>query len=492
MTDLTLDGMRGDVADALDLAADAVGDDDDLLRLGLDSISLMRLAASWRKAGSGVTFAELMERRTLGEWWQLVRAPGGAAEQATIVTAAQGEPFPLATMQHAYWVGRTDGQVLGGVGAHFYNEFDGRDVDPARLGEAVAALVARHPMLRCRFLDDGTQQIMAEPAWRGLTTRDLRGLPADQVDSVLAQIRDELSHTRLDVGRGEVFDVSLSLLPGETCRVHVKIEMLVADAHSFRVLLADLAAAYRGESLPPVSIDYPSYLATIAANPPAGRDSAMAYWRERLPGLPSGPELPLDKTPAQITRPAVGRRFHWLSAQQWEELSARAREHGVTLSMVFLTAFAEVLAAWSTNHRFVLNLPLYDRRPIHPEAADLVGDFTNLLLLEVNAEGELGFAERARLLQERFTSDMRHSAYSGVEVLRDLARSGAGRGVTAPVVFTSALSLGELFGADVRGCFGEPGWTMSQTPQVWLDCQVTEREGGLFVNWDAVEELFPA
>jgi non-ribosomal peptide synthetase component F len=31
----------------------------------------------------------------------------------------------------------------------------------------------------------------------------------------------------------------------------------------------------------------------------------------------------------------------------------------------------------------------------------------------------------------------------------------------------------------------------SQTPQVWLDHQVVEHEGGLLLNWHAVEELFP-
>src|ERR1017187_558193 len=60
-----------------------------------------------------------------------------------------------------------------------------------------------------------------------------------------------------------------------------------------------------------------------------------------------------------------------------------------------------------------------------------------------------------------------------------------------PVVFTSALGLPASL-TELELPFGQPVWGVSQTPQVWLDCQVTERGGGLFVNWDAVEELFPA
>uniref|UniRef100_UPI000B116776 condensation domain-containing protein n=1 Tax=Sphaerimonospora mesophila TaxID=37483 RepID=UPI000B116776 len=473
---LTLERMRQDVAERLGLPPERVGDDDDLLRLGLDSIGLMRLAAAWSRAGAPVTFAELIEHRTLGEWWRLAdttaavdgrnghdgRNGSGSGSGSAAAEVDEAAPFPLATMQHAYWVGRTDGQVLGGVGAHFYNEFDGRGVDPVRLERAVHALFLRHPMLRCRFLDDGTQQIMAEPAWSGLAVRDLRGLPDGEVAEILARVRDEKSHRRLDVASGEVFEVSLSLLPGGATRVHVKIEMLVADAHSFRVLLADLAALYLRPDAPPppISYSYPRYLADVAALPAAEHDAAREYWLRRVPELPGGPDLPVATPPERITSPTVGRRFHWVSPEDWERLSARAREHGVTLSMVFLTAFAEVLAAWSARQRFVLNLPLYDRRPLHPEVPHLVGDFTNLLLLEVDAEGDRGFAERARDLQERFARDVRHSAYSGVEVLRDLARAGGGEAVLAPVVFTSALSLGELFGPDVRDCFGAPGWTM--------------------------------
>ncbi|GAB3934962.1 hypothetical protein GCM10027614_08910 [Micromonospora vulcania] len=185
------------------------------------------------------------------------------------------------------------------------------------------------------------------------------------------------------------------------------------------------------------------------------------------------------------------RHHHWLAGTDRDRLAARAREHGVTLSMVFLTAFAEVLAAWSSRQRFLLNLPLYDRTPYHPDVPLLSGDFTNLLLLEVDATDEVSFVERARRLSEQFARDVAHTAYSGVDVLRDLARTRSDRGVLAPVVFTSALSLGDLFGADVRECFGDPVWTSSQTPQVWLDNQVTEREGGLYLNWDVVAELFP-
>ncbi|MGO2415682.1 MAG: amino acid adenylation domain-containing protein, partial [Cobetia crustatorum] len=62
--------------------------------------------------------------------------------------------------------------------------------------------------------------------------------------------------------------------------------------------------------------------------------------------------------------------------------------------------------------------------------------------------------------------------------------------VIAPVVF--ACNLGTpLVDAPTKAVLGELHHMISQTPQVWLDHQVYDHEGGLLLVWDAVEDLFP-
>ncbi|SIM55889.1 Putative phenyloxazoline synthase MbtB [Mycobacteroides abscessus subsp. abscessus] len=87
-------------------------------------------------------------------------------------------------------------------------------------------------------------------------------------------------------------------------------------------------------------------------------------------------------------------------------------------------------------------------------------------------------ADRARALQRTMYESGAHSAYPGLNVLRDLGRH-RGEPVLAPIVYTSALNLGELFAEPVMQTFGEPVWIISQGPQVLLDAQVTEVRGGL-------------
>ncbi|MGK8557548.1 amino acid adenylation domain-containing protein [Nocardia gipuzkoensis] len=479
------------VARVLGVSPVTIDLDEDLLRRGIDSISAMELAAQWRRAGASAGFIELLERPRLRDWVELVAdaAPHRADEfidgraRREPEPAAASEPFDLATMAHAYWAGRQPGQRLGGVAAHFYNEFDGRDVDPVRLETAVRALFERHDMLRAAVDSHGKQRVLASSPWPGLRVHDLSTDP-DGLD----RLRSQLSHRQLDVTNGEVFDVQLSHTPRGT-RVHVNLDMLAADAQSLRVLFADLAALYRDPraGLPELGYSYRRYL----TDRDGLRDrpeyhAARAYWGRRLPELPGAPAIPESGTRSGTQ---VVRRHHWLPPDARHTLERRARSRGLTPAMAVAAVFAEVIGNWSGQPEFLLNVPLFDRDPLHPDVGALVGDFTSSVLVAVDAAIAGTFAERATALQARFRRDAAHAAYPGVDVLRDLGRHHA-EPQLAPVVYTSALGLGELFAPAVRECFGDPVWIISEGPQVSLDAQVTEFDGGLLVNWDAREQIF--
>jgi bifunctional isochorismate lyase/aryl carrier protein len=67
-----LERMRADVAQALEESPEAIGDHDDLLDRGLDSIRLMSLVESWRAGGTELSFIDLAETPTLDAWARLL------------------------------------------------------------------------------------------------------------------------------------------------------------------------------------------------------------------------------------------------------------------------------------------------------------------------------------------------------------------------------------------------------------------------------------
>ncbi|MFF2505878.1 amino acid adenylation domain-containing protein [Streptomyces sp. NPDC058067] len=537
----TEDAIRSEVAQLLGCAPRDVRDDDDLTACGMDSIRLMTLAGRLRRHGVSVDFLDLAERPTVAAWTALLATrpphvprscrdqPSAAApalpdpsaeapaKERTEASGARhpgpGAPFPLTAMQHAYWIGRRDDQVLGGVGCHAYFEFDGARVVPRRLEHAVHAVIARHGMLRARFLEDGTQQIMPTSPWPGLTVHDLSSEQDPQPR--LTAVREALSHRRLRVELGEVFDVQLSLLPGGTARIHLGIDLLVADVESIRILLADLARAcldapdteagipcteagtpYTEAAsrtpLPGSESGFPRYLADREHDRDRSdaRERARRYWRERLTDLPDGPALPLATDPSALGAPRFTRRRHRVTPQAWERFRRRARQGGTTPAMALAAAYAQVLGAWSESSRFLLSLPMFDRDPAHADVDGMVADFTDLLLLPVDLSADASFAERVHGLQAEFRAAVAHRACSGVEVLRELARTDPDRPRRAPVVFACNLGT-ELVPPPVRAVLGSLRWMISQTPQVWLDHQVYESDEGVDLCWDSVDDLFP-
>jgi mycobactin phenyloxazoline synthetase len=80
MDPLDFDTLRASVAEVLDTAAEGIGDDDNLVALGLDSVKMMALSARLRRYGVRLRFASMVREPTLRAWWQLAApAPGVSA-----------------------------------------------------------------------------------------------------------------------------------------------------------------------------------------------------------------------------------------------------------------------------------------------------------------------------------------------------------------------------------------------------------------------------
>ncbi len=70
--ELTLERLRSDVAAVLFESPDEIGDEDNLVDHGLDSIRIMALIQQWNDAGAQVDFATLAERPELAHWWAVI------------------------------------------------------------------------------------------------------------------------------------------------------------------------------------------------------------------------------------------------------------------------------------------------------------------------------------------------------------------------------------------------------------------------------------
>ena len=219
---------------------------------------------------------------------------------------------------------------------------------------------------------------------------------------------------------------------------------------------------------------------------------AEKYWWSRLGSLPPAPELPLAKNPNSLEKPQFKALYGKLDALSWSRLKEKGTQEKLTPSGILLSAFAEVLRIWSKQVHFTINLTFFECFPLHPQVNDIVGDFTSLVLLEVNNSAQKTFLDRSRHLQRQLWSDLEHSSVSAIQVLRERARQQRLIPQAAmPVVFTSVLPHKTEGKKPPVMWMGEVVHSITQTPQVWLDNIVSEEAGELKIRWNFVEELFP-
>jgi amino acid adenylation domain-containing protein len=491
------------------LGIEQIGVHDSFFELGGHSLLLVQVVAGLRELFQvSLPVAAVAAAQTVAELAALVESQSGEAGLAPIempVLVAEperrSEPFPLTEVQEAYWLGRSGIFELGNVATHEYVEYQGEGLEEERLSAAWQRLIARHEMLRAIVLPDGRQQILPEVPDYVIAVDDLRGLPPEAASARLAATRQQMSHHVLPADRWPLFEVRLTRLTDRQYRLHASIDLLILDAWSMQILIDELLLLYfsPGAPLPPLAVSYRDYLlAEVAFRASESYQRSLEYWRGRLAVLPPAPDLPLALDPSSLAQPHFRRWSGVLPAERWRLLKSRAARAGVTPSAILLAAFSEVLASWSRSKRFILNLTLFNRLPIHPQVDRVVGDFTSLTLLAVDASAPVSFEERAKALQRQFWEDLEHRVVSGVRVLRELMRNQApgNRAALAPVVFTSTLNMkpaeAEAASSGESAVLGENVFGISQTPQVWLDHAAAEANGHLVFGWDVVEDLFPA
>ncbi|MGW6602220.1 SDR family NAD(P)-dependent oxidoreductase [Streptomyces sp. NPDC055036] len=491
--------------------------DADFFTLGGHSLLATRMLARLRdEFGAEPRLQDLLARPTIAALAPLLTVDDGVertvtrkpsllpsgparpdASDTTGSDSAASLEFPLTRVQHAYWIGGSGGYRLGDVPCSFHLEYDCPDLDTARYEDAWNKVIARHPMLRAVISPEGRNRVLTKVPRYRIRLQDLTTHEPTDRERKLNRVREQMVRREPRPGRWPLVDIRAARLPGGIVRLFVNVDVLVCDTASYLIWDRELRVLYQDPAaqLPPLKTEFAHCVAALeerAAGPEHVR--AATYWRARLDGLPAAPALPRHTTATDTTdgRPRFTRRTARLEPAQWEALKAEAARRGLTPTAVLLAAYGDVLARWSGQDRFAVTLTLFDRPAGLPGADAVVGDFTSLMLHEVDRSRDTGFADAAVQAQRTLFEDLDHRQFSALELLAEKSVR-TGRTESVPVVFTSALGLsGPLGGGHDLDWAGTPVYGVSSTPQTWLDHQAIEQHGALLLQWDVLESVLPA
>ncbi|WP_457663439.1 amino acid adenylation domain-containing protein [Sinorhizobium medicae] len=266
-------------------------------------------------------------------------------------------------------------------------------------------LFARHEALRCTFVageDDPQVQILSGDRGLPVVEHDLRDRPEAQ--AALLDLCQEEARTPFDLAREPLIRGRLIRLADEEHVFLLTQHHIVSDGWSLGVLVRELSSLYRAfeagedDPLPPLAIQYPDYAAWQRQWLSGERLQRQAqYWRDTLSGAPARLALPTDR-PRPAQQSFAGASVPVVIDQVLTRgLKRLSRQHGTTLFMTVLAAWAAVLSRLSGQDDIVIGVPTANRR--RREIEDLIGFFVNTLAVRIDLSGEPSVSdllERAR------------------------------------------------------------------------------------------------
>ncbi|MFF4842933.1 condensation domain-containing protein, partial [Streptomyces collinus] len=287
-------------------------------------------------------------------------------------------------------------------------------LEPAALERALSLLVARHETLRTRFTerDGAAWSLVAESA--DVTVDWRRATSVEQIDE---EARVEAARP-FDLSTGPLLKVVVWKLSETTHVLLAAVHHIVSDGWSMGVLVRELATLHEGAALPELPLTYSQYAEEQRQELDRGRLSeGLAYWRERLGGLPAL-ELPTDR-PRPVRAGWSGATYGFrLEPELVAGLERLGREHGATLYMTLLAVFQVLLGQWSGQRDFGVGTPVAGRS--RPEVENLIGLFVNTLVVRAELADDPTFAELLRRVRDQTLDALDHQDVPYERVVREL------------------------------------------------------------------------
>ncbi|MET7745670.1 amino acid adenylation domain-containing protein [Streptomyces sp. NPDC005385] len=502
------------------LGVTGVGPDDGFFELGGDSILSIQLVARARKAGVVITPRDVFTHRTVAALAPLA-SPVASAPAAEADDAGTGTVLPSPI---THWLREQGGPVTGFHQSMVVRTPSGMCEED--LVSALQAVLDRHDALRLRLGDDNGGWTLETWARGSVRAADcLTRHPVEASDDLRDAVTQESEAARrtLDPRQGRVLR-AVWFDRGETepGRLLLMVHHLAVDGVSWRILLPDLAAAWRAAAdrtspdaaLDPVptSLRAWSRLLSEAAHDPA-RAAELPLWQ----AVSEAEDPPISDRPLDPARDTYATRRDLtltLPADQTAALlTAVPAAFHAGVDDILLTALALAVAHWrepASTTSVLVDLEGHGREELAPgvDLSRTVGWFTSLYPVrldpgatdrsEVWAGGpELGRAVKAVKEQLRAVPD--HGI--GYGLLRHL---NADTGPLLAALPTPQIGFNYLgrFGAGQAGDWEAAGETDAVTAPadpamplphaVDLNAATEDRPDGphLVANWSWPSGLF--
>ncbi|MFD8611781.1 amino acid adenylation domain-containing protein [Streptomyces sp. NPDC059631] len=417
------------------LGPGVAGDRDFFASSGSSLQALALLAAVRDELGAEVALDVFFRRPTLDGLRAAVAEAGTAARPDGPARVDTSRPLRPAPVQERMWFLQRlepDGTAMNApTGLRLRGA-----ADPADLRRCLAALFARHDVLRTRYPErDGSPLAVVEaPGGVELpATEEMPGLGPAERDERVRRLVAEAGAAPFDLAAGPPVRTRLVRFAPDDHLLVLTLHHIATDGWSWSLLAREFADDWarvgRGEppappGASPQLLDHAAWLHERARHEEARAELAdsRAHWRGRLAGAPPRIALPADRPrPGRLSVPAAVRPVVWSEGTD-ERLAAFCRRERVTGHMALLALFGLWLARLADQEDVVVASPSANRTPEWTRS--MLGCFVTTVPHRLRLEEDATFRD---VLEQARTSTLHGHRHAGVPIDRIVADLGVDR-----------------------------------------------------------------
>ncbi|MCP4117660.1 MAG: amino acid adenylation domain-containing protein [Desulfobacteraceae bacterium] len=314
-----------------------------------------------------------------------VSAPVSAPvpEPASVQVPARKQTFPLSSAQkRIYFLSHLEeGEAAYHITAAAVIE---GALDVGALKAAFGALIQRHESL-CTGFETRDDELVQRVHGDCVLEVEALEMGTDDPDR---EVREFVAP--FDLSCPPLIRVGIGKLDENRHFLVMDAHHIAIDGSSFNILMPELITLYRGGHLSPPPMPYSAYALweQEQIRSPA-MDEQEAYWLERFGNDPAILELPLDFPRGQRQGFAGKVLRHAVDPERAAGLKTLAREQGVTLFMLLLSAYTVLLSKLTGEDDIILGTPIDSRS--RGDYSRTVGMFGNTLALRSSVRDEITF-----------------------------------------------------------------------------------------------------
>lgn len=268
------------------------------------------------------------------------------------------------------------------------------------LKRSVEEVVRRHEVLRSRFPTvDGQPVLVIDPGFKvELPVIDLQNIPTEQRDAEAHQIITKDARQPFDLEKGSLLRVTLFRLTEQDHLLLWNMPCIICDGTSSDLFYQELTTCYvayatgKSPDLPELPIQYADF-AHWQRQYLQGEvlDSHLTYWQQ-LSGNLTSLQLPTDYPRSSGLPTCRGDRYaRMLPKSLHQSLLSLSQELATTLFVVLLATFDVLLHRYSQQDDILTTFVSSGRNRVETE--NLIGFFSNTLILRTHFDQELTFRE---------------------------------------------------------------------------------------------------